>query len=104
MPDDAAIQTAIERAFRRKLAASPATITVADIEAHADRALAALADGRTVTQMNLEGGGGSGVINCSPSTLLNACETVLAEQTAGTSDIAPTGTRNLNLSDNRIET
>ncbi len=104
MPDDAYIQSALERTFRRRLAAEPATLTVADLEAYCNTALTGMAAGTTVVQMNLEGGGGSAVINCSPAVLLAACETILAEQAAlNDENPDPTGTTHLDLSRCRIE-
>ena len=99
MPDDAQyISAAIARAFRRKL--DDETITLDAIKAYADSALAKLAAGTTVIQLNLEGGGGSSVVNCHPSILLEACETVIKEQS---DEVGFTGATDIDLSKTRIE-
>lgn len=99
MPDDSTILAALVSTFRRRLAADDAYSTT--LETHANSALAALAAGTTIVSLNLEGGGGSSLVNCSPALLLQAAEQVLAEKDA--SDIG-TGVAHLDLSRNRIET
>ena len=99
MPDDSTILNALVSTFRRRLAADAAYSTT--IEGFADAALAALGEGTTMVSLNLEGGGGSAVMNCNPGILLQAAETVLAERDA--TDIG-TGVSHLDLSRNRIET
>ena len=99
MPDDSIILTALVATFRRRLAADAAYS--ATLEGYADTALAHLAAGTTIVSLNLEGGGGSSIMNCNPSILLQAAETVLAEKDQ--TDIG-TGVTHLDLSRSRIET
>lgn len=85
--------------FRRRLAANATYSTT--LEGYADKALAEMSAGTTLVALNLEGGGGNSVVNCSPAILLQAAEQVLSEKDA--TDVG-TGVSHLDLSLNRIET
>ena len=99
MPDDSTILNALVATFRRRLAADAAYSTT--LETYSNQALAALAANTTIVSLNLEGGGGSSVMNCNPAIVLQACEQVLAEKDA--TDVG-TGVTHLDLSRSRIET
>jgi hypothetical protein len=99
MPDDSTMLNALLATFRRRLAANAAYSTT--LEGYADKALAEMSAGTTIVSLNLEGGGGSSVVNCNPAILLQACEELLAEKDA--TDVG-TGTTHLDLSLSRIET
>ena len=101
MPDDSLILSALVVRFRAKLAAAPPTITLAEINAAADAALAALTSGKDVVNINFEGGGTGFQMNCNPSLMLAACNQILGEQSQTK---VGTGTTHIDLSTQRIET
>lgn len=86
MPDENAIQRSLEDFMR--LAMEAGTETRGTIEAKAQDAFAKLTDGWTVIETVVEGATTRAVVNCQPSTLLNACMTLLRE-THPTNPTAP---------------
>jgi hypothetical protein len=81
MPDDNTTQRTLEIFLGRAVA--DGTKTLADIKALSLSAFAKVNEGTTVVEVAIEGGTTRAVVNCPPSIVLAACETVIAQNDPG---------------------